>query len=101
MVGRIWRLDVQRETGSIISSFARVSAWIGCRILSGRVYWDQWLAWKAKSTGAKLVDASRSVTAIHQNHDYGDHANGKAGVVRCTVAEELQTGWRTVAPLHH
>jgi len=67
----------------------------------GRVYWDQWLAWKAKSTGAKLVDASRSVTAIHQNHDCGDHANGKAGVVRCTVAEELQTGWRTVAPLHH
>lgn len=46
----------------------------------GRVYWDQWLVWKAKNKGAKLVDASRCVTAIHQNHDYGYQTNGKAGV---------------------
>lgn len=46
----------------------------------GRVYWDQWLVWTAKSERAKLVDASRCVTAIHQNHDCGYHANGKAGV---------------------
>src|SRR5262245_24966965 len=48
--------------------------------LIGRVFWDQWLVWKAKSAGAALVDASDAVMAIHQNHDYGYHPAGKAGV---------------------
>jgi hypothetical protein len=46
----------------------------------GRVYWDQWLVWKARMSGAALVDASEAVMAIHQNHDYGYHPAGKAGV---------------------
>jgi len=46
----------------------------------GRVFWDQWLVWKARSGGAALVDASDAVMAIHQNHDYGYHPEGKAGV---------------------
>jgi hypothetical protein len=46
----------------------------------GRVFWDQWLVWKARSGGAALVDASDAVMAIHQNHDYGYHPAGKAGV---------------------
>jgi len=46
----------------------------------GRVYWDQWLVWKAREAGAAVVDASAAVMAIHQNHDYGYHPAGKAGV---------------------
>jgi hypothetical protein len=46
----------------------------------GRVYWDQWLVWKAKKEGAAVVDASAAVMAIHQNHDYGYHLGGKTGV---------------------
>ena len=46
----------------------------------GRVFWDQWLVWKARSDGAALVDATDRVMAIHQNHDYGYHPAGKAGV---------------------
>jgi hypothetical protein len=42
----------------------------------GRVFWDQWLVWKAGSMGAAVVDASEAVMAIHQNHDYGYHAAG-------------------------
>src|SRR5215471_2648641 len=49
-------------------------------LVIGRVYWDQWLVWKARSSGAALVDASEAVMAIHQNHDYGYHPEGKAGV---------------------
>jgi hypothetical protein len=46
----------------------------------GRVYWDQWLVWKAREMGATVVDASEAVLAVHQNHDYGYHPAGKTGV---------------------
>jgi len=43
-------------------------------------YWDQWLVWKARETGAAVVDASEAVLAVHQNHDYGYSPAGKTGV---------------------
>ena len=46
----------------------------------GRIGWDSWLTWWGKKGGAALVDASEVVCAIHQNHDYGYHAEGKQGV---------------------
>src|SRR5579862_1670365 len=47
----------------------------------GRWYWDPWIVWKARTTrGAILVDATQSVIAIHQNHDYSYHPDGFAGV---------------------
>jgi hypothetical protein len=46
----------------------------------GRVFWDNWLVWKARSAGLSVVDASEAVMAIHQNHDYGYHAGGRKGV---------------------
>jgi hypothetical protein len=36
----------------------------------GRGGWDNWLLWKTRSTGIPLIDASDSILAIHQNHDY-------------------------------
>jgi hypothetical protein len=42
-------------------------------LVIGRVFWDQWLVWKARASGAALLDATDAVTAIHQNHDYGYH----------------------------
>ena len=36
----------------------------------GRVEWDQWLLYHARMLGAPLIDATSSVLAIHQNHDY-------------------------------
>lgn len=50
-------------------------------LVIGRWYWDPWLVWKARTTpGAVVVDGSRAVTAIHQNHDYGYHPAGFKGV---------------------
>jgi|SRR5580704_791670 hypothetical protein len=49
-------------------------------LVVGRVFWDNWMVWKALDTGKPVVDVSRVVTAIHQNHDYRHHPQGKAGV---------------------
>ena len=50
------------------------------KLVIGRVYWDNWLLWFAGRQGAALVDASAAVVAVHQNHDYGYHPEGKTGV---------------------
>lgn len=44
----------------------------------GRPAWDNWFLRHARATGAWLVDATPSVVAIHQNHDYSHvpHAVG-------------------------
>jgi hypothetical protein len=46
----------------------------------GRLHWDHWLVWKARSVGASVIDASFAVTAVHQNHDYRHHPQGREGV---------------------
>jgi hypothetical protein len=42
----------------------------------GRFWWDNWLLWKARSLQAKVVDASKVVLAVHQNHDYSHTTYG-------------------------
>jgi hypothetical protein len=49
-------------------------------LVVGRIWWDHFLAWKALQLGADLVDVSPCVPVIHQNHDYGYHPAGAAGV---------------------
>jgi hypothetical protein len=49
-------------------------------LVVGRIWWDHWLVWKARDLGADVVDVSRQVTVIHQNHDYGYHPAGAQGV---------------------
>jgi hypothetical protein len=49
-------------------------------LVIGRVGWDNWLIWKARSLGAVVVDASPMFKAIHQNHDYSYHPDGAVGV---------------------
>lgn len=46
----------------------------------GRVYWDHWLVWKARSMKAPVVDATADVLAIHQNHDHSYHPAGLEGL---------------------
>jgi hypothetical protein len=57
-------------------------------LVVGRVHWDQWLMWKALNSGAAVIDASRGVIAVHQNHDYSYHPNGRAGVWHGIEADE-------------
>jgi hypothetical protein len=42
----------------------------------GRFWWDNWLLWKARSLGTNVVDASKAVLAVHQNHDYSHTTYG-------------------------
>ncbi len=69
----------------------------------GRVFWDNWLLWKALDSKYPVVDASAIVMAVHQNHDYRYHPQGKQGVFHDAEAgrnHELAGGWkhlRTIA----
>jgi hypothetical protein len=62
-----------------------------------RVFWDNWLVWKALDTGKPVIDASPAVMAVHQNHDYSYHPQGKAGVwsgEEAGLNGQLAGGWR-------
>jgi hypothetical protein len=54
----------------------------------GRPGWDNWLLWYALHSGAKLIDDSRVVRAVHQNHDYSYHPEGEKGVWGGEEAQE-------------
>ena len=41
----------------------------------GRTAWDNWLIHYARRRSAIVVDATESVTAVHQDHDYGKFAS--------------------------
>jgi len=62
----------------------------------GRAGFDNWLLWKAHSLKAPVIDASQAVMAVHQNHDYSHHPQGKRGVWEGAEAKrnrELMGGW--------
>lgn len=46
----------------------------------GRPCWDNWMVYKALNLGIPLIDATGAIMAIHQNHDYNHHPQGKEGV---------------------
>jgi hypothetical protein len=62
-----------------------------------RVFWDNWLVWKALDAGKPVIDASRALMAVHQNHDYSYHPQGKAGIwsgEEAGLNAQLAGGWR-------
>jgi hypothetical protein len=63
----------------------------------GRPGWDPWLLWFARHSGARVVDATRMVMAVHQNHDYSYHPDGEKGVWEGEEAQKniaLLDRWR-------
>jgi hypothetical protein len=40
----------------------------------GRTAGDNWLIYRSRSLGAIVIDATETVTAVHQNHDYAHHS---------------------------
>ena len=68
------------------------------RLVVGRSYWDHWLVWRARAGGLPVVDGSRFIVAVHQNHDYGYHAKGKAGTNEDEMA--LRNVQRAGGPEH-
>jgi hypothetical protein len=123
MVGRRWDTDIREPIDFSKSSWAdevwrvavatsrqRDETWIDYFAFSrglyyrkvppfviGRTAWDNWLVWCAASVGAAVVDASKVVRAMHQNHDYRYHPEGKQGVWNDDQAKRnfaLAGGWR-------
>jgi hypothetical protein len=54
----------------------------------GRPGWDNWLVWHARHSGARVVDATAVVLAVHQNHDYSYHPDGATGVWQGEEAQQ-------------
>ena len=46
----------------------------------GRPGWDNWMIYRARSMKVPVIDATKVVTAVHQNHDYSHHPEGAVGV---------------------
>jgi hypothetical protein len=43
----------------------------------GRAGWDNWMIYYARKQGWRVIDASQSITAIHQDHDYSHLPGGQ------------------------
>jgi hypothetical protein len=56
-------------------------------LLVGRGHWDHWPVWRALSGGLPVIDASRFVVPVHQNHTYDHHPQGKQGVNEDELAQ--------------
>ena len=48
----------------------------------GRPAWDNWVIYRACTSGMPVVDMTEVVTAIHQNHDYSHHPEGWKGAMK-------------------
>lgn len=95
MIGRRWDVDIEREVDFESDSWAeelerlRIESGIlraenaidyfvfprGMysdipRFAIGRLAWDNWLVWKARSSHIPVVEATLAATILHQNHDY-------------------------------
>jgi len=123
MVGRRWDVDISRpwefrrpnwqarlrgivreggrqRSPEWIDYFAFTRGLYGSSIppfVVGRVHWDHWLVSKALDLKARVVDVSAVVMAVHQNHDYSYHGQGKHGVWNDEEAgrnHQLSGGWK-------
>ena len=46
----------------------------------GRPGWDNWMIYRARSMKVPVIDATKAITAIHQNHDYSHVPGGETTV---------------------
>jgi hypothetical protein len=73
-------------------------------LVVGTVRWDNWLVWKALDSKLPVVDASPAVVAVHQNHDYSYHPQGKKGVWEGDESKRnlaAAGGWRHMRNISH
>lgn len=61
---------LHRPTGSDLFLFPRDCYTDMPDFAIGRAGWDNWMIYKAHQEGWPLIDATPSMTVIHQNHDY-------------------------------
>jgi hypothetical protein len=61
----------------------------------GRPLWDNWMIFSHRQRGIPVVDATESVTVLHQNHHYG-HVEG--GIEAVWHGPEAQRNWAMLGP---
>jgi hypothetical protein len=69
----------------------------------GRTVWDNWLIYRARSLGVPVIDATKYITAVHQNHDYTHLPTGKTGTWKGPEAKrniEIADGYHHVFTLN-
>lgn len=105
MVGRRWNLDVEQplefrtgweealrasvlergemytHTGIDYFVFRRESFTALPDFAVGRAGWDNWMLYHACSSRMEVIDATPSILAVHQNHDYS-HLKGDKSLYR-------------------
>lgn len=73
----------------------------------GRAGWDNWMIYAARSQGFPVVDASKDVFIVHQNHDYSHLPGGQPHYKHPETLENVRLagGRRTIFELsdvsHH
>ena len=79
-----------RETFTTIPAFA-----------IGRSGWDNWMFYEARLQGWKLINCSKSINIIHQDHDYAHLPNGLPHYRQPESAENVKAagGNRTIFTL--
>jgi hypothetical protein len=67
----------------------------------GRAGWDNWMIYQARWQGWPLIDLSKVLTVIHQNHDYGHLPDGLRhyDMPETAVNVRLAGGRRTIFTL--
>ena len=59
----------------------------------GRGFWDNWLMYRARRRMAALIDATKSIMAVHQDHDYGKFGR----TIRVSNSEEWNLNLKLLA----
>lgn len=57
----------------------------------GRPGWDNWMVGEALKRGYPVINASQTITIIHQNHDYGHLPGNRLEAFHGTEAQQNQT----------
>lgn len=67
----------------------------------GRSGWDNWMFYEARVKGWKLINCSKSINIIHQDHDYAHLPNGQPHYRQPESAENVKAagGKRTIFTL--
>ena len=71
---------VRNSNGSDFFVFTRGLWQVPPPFAVGRFWWEYALVARARALGAAVVDASTSVMAVHQTHDYSHFPEGRADV---------------------
>ncbi len=90
--GADWRAELDRRvaTGGWLQKDVAIDYFIFPRALVahlkmpdlaiGRPRWDNWTLYRVRALGLPLVDLTPVVRAVHQQHDYSHHPEGREGI---------------------